>query len=116
MKTLITASVIAFGMTTTAQAFDLATGLSFDSEVKVERNMTQETTAFTTEHDLLWNFGKGEILVETKFDLEDPKFTGLDYELSAPVPSIDGLKAYVGTKTDKNWDRGDIKIGVVFSF
>ena len=55
MKTLITASVVALGLASSAAAIELGNGLSLDSEFKAERNMETETNALTFETDLTWD-------------------------------------------------------------
>ena len=117
MKTLITASVIALGLASSAAAIELGNGLSLDSEFKAERNMETETNALTFETDLTWDFGIANVEVGPNImDLEDIEFTGMEYELTLPVTSVTGLEVYTKTTTDDEWGMGDISIGASFSF
>ena len=117
MKTLITASVVALGLASSAAAIELGNGLSLDSEFKAERNMETETNALTFATDLTWDFGIANVEVGPNImDLEDIEFTGMEYQVTLPVTSVTGLEVYTKTTTDDEWGMGDISIGASFSF
>lgn len=121
MKYAAVAAVAVFAATQ-ASAIELGGGFKAGGEVDMNYTTGVEEWALEATPEVGFAAAGVDFTVGSTFDLmklnEDDVFKGLDFgaEYDLGGVGINGLKAYGEVSTDKDFEFGDITMGVNFSF
>lgn len=120
MKNLLAGASLATAMTIGAcaglNAADLGNGISAGAEVDVNYTTGTEVWVYKVTPEVGWASPIGiDLSAESTLMLDDIEFTGVKWGADYAIGDT-GLNAYADVATDADWERGDITMGMTWSF
>ena len=116
MKKLLDAATFFLGISTMAHAMDLGNGISAGAEVDVNYTTGTEVWVYKVTPEVGWSSPIGiDLSAESTLMLDDIEFTGVKWGADYAIGDT-GLNAYADIATNEDWERGDITMGMTWSF
>ena len=116
MKKLIAAATFFLGMGAAVNAADLGNGLSAGAELDVNYTTGSEVWVYKITPEVGYSTPWGiDLSAETSLIIDDVEFTGIKWGADYAIGDT-GLEAYADVSTDADHERGDITMGMTWSF